>query len=297
MDLNEARQVLKNAGYTILKETAVEDNGKQRRAFSPKTTTIGSQVWMAENLDIDDGGEGIRHNDGHTYYTWEAAMRIASTLEGWHLPTKAEFEKLLRYCGGWKSAGPRLKSRQGWADGGNGSDFYRFTAIPAGQYPAPRWMEKGTVTYFWSSSENGKNYSFAMELVAHEDSVFIAGDRNDDGLSVRLLKGDSPVKRRKTNGTPVIYKYAFWSSLSRSDDLWNYVEGVEARLNEWGKDNGFTITVSTDSDQDDAYVIKLIIKGLGDGDNEHLTEFFAKEKSNAPSWVDYSIGGLRMTRV
>ena len=296
MDLNEAKQILKNAGYTILKETAIGDDGEHRIAFSPKTVKIGDQVWMAENLDIDDGGEGIRHNDGHTYYTWDAAMRVASTLDGWHLPTKAEFEKLLRYCGGWKNAGPKLKSVHGWADGGNGTDYYRFTAIPAGEYPAPRWMDKGSTASFWSSSDSDENYSYAMEIVAHGDNVFIGRNDNDDGFSVRLLKGDSPIKRGKANGTPVIYKYAFWSSLSRSDDLWNYVDGVEARLNAWGQDNGFAITVSTDSDSDDAYVIKLIIKGLGNGDNEVLAKFFAQEKTKAPSWVDYGLGGLQMMR-
>ena len=297
MDLNEAKRILKNAGYTILKETAVGDDSERRIAFSPKTVKIGDQVWTAENLDIDDGGEGIRHNDGHTYYTWDAAMRVASTLEGWHLPTKAEFEKLLRYCGGWKNAGPKLRSAHGWADDRNGSDYYRFTAIPAGEYPAPEWMDKGSTAYFWSSSEAGENYSYAMNIPACTVSVFIMRNDNDDGLSIRLLKGDSRVKMRKPNGTPVIYKYAFWSSLSRSDDLWSYVEGVEARLNAWGQDNGFAITVSTDSDSDDAYVIKLIIKGLSDGDNEALTKFFAQEKTKAPSWVDYGLGGLRMIRV
>lgn len=65
-------------------------------SFNPKTVKIDNQVWMAENLAIDDGGEGILYNEqtGHTYYSYDAACRIVKTLPGWRLPTREDLENL-----------------------------------------------------------------------------------------------------------------------------------------------------------------------------------------------------------
>ena len=66
-----------------------------------KSVKIGNQEWMQENLAIDDGGEGIQYNpdNGQYYYTWYAAMRIAKSLPGWHLPTAEEWNTAAEACG------------------------------------------------------------------------------------------------------------------------------------------------------------------------------------------------------
>lgn len=55
---------------------------------------VGDYVIMAENLNLDDDGGGIAVSDEHPeygrYYTWEAAVRIAKKIKGWHLPTVEE---------------------------------------------------------------------------------------------------------------------------------------------------------------------------------------------------------------
>ena len=69
--------------------------------FNPKIVTIGNRVWMQENLAIDDGGDGIYYNKANNqyYYTWDAAMRVAKSIPGWHLPSAEEWNAAAEACG------------------------------------------------------------------------------------------------------------------------------------------------------------------------------------------------------
>jgi len=108
--------------------------------------TIGTQTWMKTNLAIDDGLGGIYINDNVTangsdfgtqyYYNWWAANRVAESIEGWHLPSKAEWTTLINYVGN-STASSKLKSTYGWYTSygyypGNGTDDYGFCILPVG---------------------------------------------------------------------------------------------------------------------------------------------------------------------
>ena len=70
--------------------------------------TIGNQTWLSKNLAIDDGLGGIasvtvNYGQGNVteyFYTWDAAIRVAETVQGWHLPTKDEWDTLISTVGG-----------------------------------------------------------------------------------------------------------------------------------------------------------------------------------------------------
>ena len=110
-----------------------------------KTVQIGSQVWMAENLDIDvpnsfydENTPDYRSKYGKLY-TWAAAMDSIGSYsnnskgcgsgpkcnakypvrgicpKGWHLPAKEEFETLIETVGGVDVAGKKLKAAEGWS--------------------------------------------------------------------------------------------------------------------------------------------------------------------------------------
>jgi uncharacterized protein (TIGR02145 family) len=57
---------------------------------------IGNQIWKTTYLAIDDGQGEIDYNEttGLYYYTTASANRVASSIDGWHLPTKEELDTL-----------------------------------------------------------------------------------------------------------------------------------------------------------------------------------------------------------
>ena len=151
-----------SASYDIMKDSR-DDNYY-------KTIVIGSQTWMAENLNYADSNETSSLTNGRsvcygddesnckTYgrlYTWAAAIdsaKLEKTCgyyitcekfnqiqgicpEGWHLPSQDEWGTLMSFVG--DSVGKKLKSSSGW-DGSvesadyNGLDEFGFTALPAG---------------------------------------------------------------------------------------------------------------------------------------------------------------------
>jgi len=75
------------------------------------TVQIGSKLWSAEDIKIDDNGTGITKTElvsskdssikygEQYYYTADAAARIAAAVAadypGWHIPTEAEWTALI----------------------------------------------------------------------------------------------------------------------------------------------------------------------------------------------------------
>lgn len=137
---------------------------------------IGNQIWKSKNLAVDDGQGGIytytvNYGQGDVteyYYTWDAAVRVANSISGWHLPDMFEFSTLASSVGGISTAGTKLKSTYGWTTG-NGTDEYDFTALPSGAV----WYDStqqslysvGTYACFWTSTKFGQTtQAYAVEL-------------------------------------------------------------------------------------------------------------------------------------
>ena len=133
-----------------------------------KMVTIGSQVWMAENLNFEYQVDGANYGsycyNNKTYmcntygrlYTWAAAMDSAGVFstdgkgcgydvsctladrvrgvcpEGWHLPNIWEWDTLLTAAGGSSEGYLALKSTSGWNNDRNGTDSLGFSIKPAG---------------------------------------------------------------------------------------------------------------------------------------------------------------------
>ena len=184
-----------------------------------KTVTIGSQTWMAENLNYETANSYCYNDNAANctkygrLYTWAAAMDSAGTWstngkgcgynktcsptgtirgvcpEGWHLPTNAEFETLFTAVGGSSNAGTKLKSTSGWNED-NGTDDYSFSALPAGYRSAFSSYNRreGDGANFWSSTGSDSSDAYYMYLYYFGGNVELRSYSKDNGFSVRCVK-------------------------------------------------------------------------------------------------------------
>jgi uncharacterized protein (TIGR02145 family) len=186
-----------------------------------KTVKIGIQVWMAENLNVEHyrNGDPIPQvqdkeewsklttgawcyydNDppnGVTYgklYDWYAVNDPRGLApEGWHIPTDAEWTKLIDFLGGDKVAGGKLKATTLWqkpnTEASNSSDF---TTLPGGflSYRLDFIAIRQTC-YFWSSTKANDNNdirAWSRDLDYKKSDVIRNESFKSEGQSVRCIK-------------------------------------------------------------------------------------------------------------
>jgi len=153
-----------------------------------RTTKIGNQTWMAENLNYNaDNSECYRNNPANCakygrLYNWEMAKNVCPS--GWHLPSKAEWEVLTAAVGGENTEGKHLKSKVGWNKGKDGSsrnglDTYGFSALP-GDYSYVHW---------WSASENRSSTAYSRYLGYENENLIWKGNYKSNMSYVRCLRG------------------------------------------------------------------------------------------------------------
>ncbi|MBR5692170.1 MAG: fibrobacter succinogenes major paralogous domain-containing protein [Fibrobacter sp.] len=204
-------------------KTDTEDNCEygelidDRDGQTYKTVKIGAQWWMAENLNFETT-YGSCYKDSIEYcekygrqYAWNAAVgkldsecalwgRCFPTSgdvqgvcpDGWHLPSKAEFETLFMAVGEDFTAGTMLKSTSGWDEGGNGMDAFGFSALPAGAIVKGYDLSafEGVLAFFWSSTEDASSFSLAcnMRISSGGSDAILLSNEKGFRYSVRCLK-------------------------------------------------------------------------------------------------------------
>lgn len=170
-----------------------------------RTTTIDSQIWMADNLNYEME-ESACFDDipayckvyGRYYASYKSTLACP---EGWRLPDTSEYKTLFKNVGEAEIAGKMLKSRTVWKSGSNGLDAYGFDVLPGGLYGIhegfPVFWGEGTKAVFWTSTtKSGENGRYAVSFVSEgslsKDAAYIDYvdfmDNNNSLLSVRCIK-------------------------------------------------------------------------------------------------------------
>ncbi len=134
-----------------------------------RVVSIGSQTWMAENLNFETEDSYCYQDSVENcarygrYYKWSAALNACPG--GWHLPTKEEYETLIKNVDGDVASGTALKSVDGWTRATPALDTYSFTGYPAGYRDGEEvFVAEGAGVFFWTDSEGDGNNAYGMLL-------------------------------------------------------------------------------------------------------------------------------------
>jgi uncharacterized protein (TIGR02145 family) len=185
------------------------------------SVTIGTQIWMKENLKT------TKYNDGSaipnvadaipwgnlttpaycwyeneiasfkdTYgalYNWYTVNTGKLCPAGWHVPTKEEWSILVTFVGGENVAADKLKEagQSHWECFGSnlGTNDYGFTALPGGvRYTDGSFGYIGCSGFWLTSSDLGAEY--VSTIIMYSIAAEISTQSNDKvgGFSVRCLE-------------------------------------------------------------------------------------------------------------
>jgi uncharacterized protein (TIGR02145 family)/uncharacterized repeat protein (TIGR02543 family) len=177
------------------------------------TVVIGTQTWMAENLnyagdDVDNPLGACYNNDDDNcakygrLYKWSEAMdgSAASSLDpsgvqgacpvGWHLPSEAELNTFAIYVGGSaKNQSHQLKSLEGWpsTSASPPTNVTGFNALPSGNYLGSAFGALGTTAYWWGSSTNASNDPVYLTINSNNNFIQVVNYSGYD-FSIRCVE-------------------------------------------------------------------------------------------------------------
>lgn len=184
------------------------------------TVTIGTQVWMAENLattryrngdpiyNVTDStlwssqktGAYCRYNSfrdpstiNDKLYNWYAVTDSRNIApEGWHIPSDEEWNTLINYLGGMNTAGSKLKQKGTYfwlspnSDATNESGFSAKAGGMINQYNV--FLSLGYQGYWWSSTETDTENASYWSLTYQNGTVNTSHLLKLYGLTIRCIK-------------------------------------------------------------------------------------------------------------
>lgn len=188
-----------------------------------KTVTIGDQLWMAENLNVDEfrNGDPIPHaqtaeewqrageneqpawcyydNDpanGKIYgklYNWYAVSDWRGLApEGWRISSDEDWEKLIKLLGGEDVAGGKLKATDTtyWQSPNTGAtNEIGFTALPGGYRDLyGSFHGIGSYGLWWSATEFEAHYAWYRFVRYDLSDVGRDYSSKAVGVSVRCVR-------------------------------------------------------------------------------------------------------------
>jgi len=163
--------------------SVVGNNGK-----SYKTVAIGTQIWMAENLNSGTScydNDPINCDKYGSLYNWATAMIACPT--GWHLPSDAEWTVLRTFVGGSTT---KLKANSSLWETNTGTDNYGFSALPGGYYASSSFADVGKGGEWWGATEYSDIYAYHLRMSYDNSNFNISSYGKGRLISVRCIKNN-----------------------------------------------------------------------------------------------------------
>ena len=179
---------------------------------------IGTQLWTVENLRTTKYNDGTMITTGLSNSSWQAATSGAYAIfeddntndaiygklynwyavstsklapKGWHIPSNAEWDVLVKELGGSQVAGGKMKTTSTlWEAPNLGADnSSKFSAVPSGyKGPSANYELLGRAAYWWASTP--RNASQADYLNVDKNLAGAASNAANKtfGYAVRCIK-------------------------------------------------------------------------------------------------------------
>ncbi len=183
-----------------------------------KTVSIGSQIWMPENLNVDRFRNGDLIPEAKTATDWELAGKNNQPAwcyydndpangekygklynwfavndsrglapAGWKIPKDYDWSILINFIGGAEVVGEILKASNEWVKG-TFNNAFGFSALPAGIRDYDGYFKYvGLNCDFWTSDTNNSDACSYM-LDVFEDKIFRLYANKYKGFSVRCIR-------------------------------------------------------------------------------------------------------------
>lgn len=187
---------------------------------SYKTVTIGTQVWMAENLrtthystgepipemkddsvwaEISTGAYCINNNDKNNsgiygyLYNWYVVPNARKLCPaGWHVPSANDWKKLETSLGGAGSAGGKMKEAgtTRWAGPNSEADnSSKFNGLPGGSRNSDGTFNvPGENGHWWTTTEFSTTTAWRRQLYNNAGFIDNVYALKNEGFSIRCVK-------------------------------------------------------------------------------------------------------------
>ena len=217
---------LNSCGSNSTNEEHSKENSEDTlKVESSDEVTIGKQVWMTKNLNVDKFSNGDEIPEAKTDEEWKEAGANGKPVwcyynnnpdngdrygklynwyavnderglapKGWKIPSIDDWNRLTDFLGGDNVADKKMKYNDLWADvegvSGNGSNESGFSGLPGGyRYEGGSFHYIGEGGLWWSSTNDGSKWTWFNSLGDYDG---ITGELSvfmkENGFSVRCVK-------------------------------------------------------------------------------------------------------------
>ncbi len=183
-----------------------------------QTVTIGSQVWMTKNLNVDTFRNGDKIPEAKTAEEWVAYGKAGKAAwcyydndpvngdlngklynwyavndsrgiapAGWHVPNIEELKQLFNFLGGDSLAEIKMKSKTGWQNNGNNESGFCGKAI-GGRFNDGIFFGVGFGTAYWSISEANSDSAWYFGLSSAAFNGLFDSYYKSGGCGIRCIK-------------------------------------------------------------------------------------------------------------